>query len=125
MLLRLCNRNLNFSTSLVIALLFWPRSGQASETIVKSPELETLFTDVSLYGVGDKAQVEQIFQKSGGTFYLENGGSSQGNWKIENDKYCSQWPPNPSWACYDVLRDGDVVTFVSSTGKRTPMSLKK
>ena len=122
---RLCNGNMNFRTSLAIALMFWPLSGQASENVVKSPELETLFTDVSLYGVGDNAQVEQIFQKSGVTFYLENGSSTQGNWKIENDKYWSQWPPNPSWACYDVLRDGDVVTFVSSTGKRTPMSLKK
>jgi len=122
---RLCNGNMNYRTSLAITLLFWPLSGHASESIVKSPELEKLFTDVSLYGVGDKAQVEQIFQKSGVTFYLEGSNSSQGNWKIENNKYCSQWLPNPSWACYDVLRDGDAVTFVSSTGTRTPMSLKK
>ena len=122
---RQCIRQMNFHSSLAIALLFWPLSGQASEIIVISPELEKLLTDASLHGVGDKAQVEQIFQMSGVTFYLENGNSTQGNWKIENNKYCSQWPPNPSWACYDVLRDGDVVTFVSSTGKRTPMSLKK
>ena len=120
-----CNRHMKLRSYLAIALLFWSLPGQAAEIAVITPDLEKLLTDVSLYGFGDKAQVEQIFQKSGVTFYLENGNSSQGNWKIENNKYCSQWPPNPSWACYDVMRDGDAVTFVSSTGKRTPMSLKK
>ena len=120
-----CNRHMNLRSYLAIALLFWSLPCHAAEIAVKTPDLEKLLTDVSLYGVGNKSQVEQIFQKSGVTFYLENGNSSQGNWKIENNRYCSQWPPNESWACYDVLRDGDAVTFVSSTGTRTPMSLKK
>ena len=116
---------MNLKTLFVLAIVISPVPAVAEEVGVKSPVLEKLFTDQSLYGTGAKAGVEQIFQKSGVTFYLENGTSSQGTWKIENDKYCSQWPPNPSWACYTVMRDGDGVTFVSTSGARFPMSLKK
>jgi hypothetical protein len=80
-------------------LLVSALSGHAGDIIVKSPELEKLVTDGSLYGIGGKAQVEQIVQKSGVTFYLEASNSSQDNRKTENNRYCSQWPPNPSWGC--------------------------
>jgi hypothetical protein len=117
--------SVNLKALIAALVLALPISANADEALVKSPDLEKLFSDKSLYGTAAKAAVEQIFQKSGVTFYLENGTSSQGTWKIENNKYCSQWPPNPSWSCYDVMRDGDSVTFISSSGTRFPMSLKK
>lgn len=93
----------------------------AAERKLSDAEITSLLTDHSLYADG----VEQMFQASGATFYLQGSSSSQGAWKVEEGRYCSQWPPNQSWACYDVLRDGDAVTFVSGEGKRFPMRLTK
>ena len=94
---------------------------QAEEHKLADAEISVLLKDRSLYADGG---VEQIFQASGQTFYLQDGNSSQGSWRVEGGRYCSAWPPNPSWACYDVLRDGDSVVFVSGSGKRFPMRLK-
>lgn len=95
-------------------------SAQAEEAALKGPDISTLLSESSLYADG----VEQVFRQSGQTFYMQNGTSSSGSWKVEGDKYCSVWPPNPAWACYDVLRSGDEVIFVSKDGKRYPMRRK-
>ena len=87
--------------------------------------IAALLTDATLYGSENGQPSEQVFQKSGATFYSIPNGQSQGEWKIEGNKYCSAWPPNPSWVCYDVINDGAAVTFVSPSGKRTLMSLTK
>ena len=87
--------------------------------------IAALLTDATLYGTDNGQPAEQVFQKSGVTFYSVPNGQSQGTWKIEANKYCSAWPPNPTWVCYDVLNDGASVTFVSPSGKRTVMSLTK
>jgi hypothetical protein len=87
--------------------------------------ISALLTDATLYGTDNGQPSEQIFQKSGATFYSIPNGQSQGSWKIDGNKYCSAWPPNPMWVCYDVINDGAAVTFVSSSGKKTAMSLTK
>ena len=87
--------------------------------------IAALLTDATLYGSDNGQPSEQVFQKSGVTFYSVPNGQSQGSWKIEGNKYCSAWPPNPTWVCYDVINDGAAVTFVSPSGKRTLMSLTK
>lgn len=87
--------------------------------------IAALLTDATLYGTDHGQPSEQVFQKSGVTFYSVPNGQSQGTWKIDGNKYCSAWPPNPSWVCYDVVNDGASVTFVSPTGKTTVMSLTK
>ena len=87
--------------------------------------IAALLTDATLYGTDHGQPVEQVFLKSGATFYSIPNGQSQGSWKIEGDQYCSAWPPNPSFVCYDVINDGASVTFVSAGGKRTVMSLTK
>jgi hypothetical protein len=73
--------------------------------------------------MADNAPTTQIFQKGGLTIYREGGQQSQGRWKVDGNKYCSQWPPSDYWACYDVLADGDLIVFVSSQGGRTEMRL--
>jgi hypothetical protein len=83
----------------------------ASEKL-KGDQINATLLDVSLYGTQNGAKVEQIFQKSGTTFYLVNGASSIGQWEVRNDQYCSVWPPNPTWSCYDVYADVTTVTFV-------------
>ncbi len=110
---------------LPIASFFIASSALANEVILKGAEVKNLLTDVVLMGESSGQPASQIFQKSGATFYNAGGSQSQGAWKVEGDQYCSVWPPNPSWACYDVARDGDKVTFISNSGKRTEMSLTK
>lgn len=107
--------------TLLAAVLAFAGNTAAAEQKLTDAEITQLLKDRSLYGDG----VEQIFQAAGTTFYLQNGNSSSGSWKVEGGRYCSAWPPNPSWACYDVMQDGDTVTFVSSSGKRFPMRLTK
>jgi hypothetical protein len=105
---------------LLISLLLIS-SAKAGETKLTGAEMQAILYDKILYG----KDVEQIFQKSGATFYSAGGSQSQGNWKIEGEKYCSQWPPNEAWACYDITQDGDRITFISKDGNRTEMSLTK
>lgn len=40
---------------------------------------------------------------------------------MRGDQYCSQWPPNEAWTCYDVVIETSVLTFVSASGTRYPM----
>jgi hypothetical protein len=109
----------------LIASYFIVSSAFASEVILKSAEIKLILLDVVLQGENSVPHFSQIFQKSGATFYNTGGGQSQGSWKVEGDQYCSVWPPNPTWACYNVARDGDKVTFITNSGKRTEMSLTK
>jgi hypothetical protein len=110
----LLTTNLLFSTQAI-----------AAETILKTAEITALLTDVVLNAEDNGQPANQIFQKNGVTFYNAGGSQSQGAWKVEGNQYCSIWPPNPSWACYDVARDGDKVTFIAKSGKRFEMSLTK
>jgi len=54
----------------------------------------------------------QDFRTSGKTLY-NAGADSWGTWDIRNDQYCSQWPPNSAWTCYDIdmNADGSAVRF--------------
>ena len=44
----------------------------------------------------------QTFDASGRTYYEGQRGPSYGSWQVRDDQYCSQWPPSPTWVCYDV-----------------------
>jgi hypothetical protein len=97
----------------------------AAEAFLKHDQIVETLNDVVLYAENNGHSVEQIFQKSGATYYSAGGSQSQGTWKVVADQYCSTWPPNPSLACYDVAQDGDKVTFIDKSGKRFEMSLTK
>jgi hypothetical protein len=104
----------------VIALM--TAQSHADEKKLNGPEITAALTDTVLSA---KTDTTQIFQKSGVTFFSDNGSQSQGFWKVDGDKYCSQWPPNTAWPCYDVLQDGSKITFVSATGIRYEFQLPK
>lgn len=106
---------------ILLASGFFVSAVQAAETKLTGAEMQSILYDKILYG----KDAEQIFQKSGVTFYTASGGQSQGNWKVEGEKYCSQWPPNQAWACYDMTQDGNKFTFISKDGNRTEMSTTK
>jgi hypothetical protein len=112
-----------FGKTLFISLLV-ATTAQAEAIKLSGPEIFAALSDATLYA-GDKSNIEQIFQKSGQTVYIENGQLSQGTWFVEDDKYCSTWPPGTSKSCFDVTRDGEVITFIGSSGKTYPMRTKK
>jgi hypothetical protein len=109
-------------------IVFWvilAMPAEAAERQLSGPEIKSVLDDVSLYA-GAPGEIEQIFQKAGLTFYLVNGSAAQGEWKVEGDQYCSQWPPSPTWSCFDFLADGDgVFTFVGTDKKRYQMRTVK
>jgi hypothetical protein len=107
---------------LVLALCALSEIASAEGTKLSGNGIRVALSDKIL--IAGDGRVEQIFQASGQTVYIEGGNASQGTWFVENDKYCSRWPPGNTATCYDVLQDGTLITFVSSGGKTYPMILK-
>ncbi|RLJ60275.1 hypothetical protein BCF46_0473 [Litoreibacter meonggei] len=62
----------------------------------------------------------QHFYASGRTLYT-SGRDSWGYWRVEEDTYCSQWPPADGWACYSVARraDNGALKFIGDSGAET------
>ena len=54
----------------------------------------------------------QEFRATGLTLY-NAGADSWGTWDVRGELYCSQWPPNSNWTCYEVDLDagGSAVWF--------------
>ena len=53
----------------------------------------------------------QTFYTSGRTLY-DSGRPSWGYWQVQDDQYCSTWPPSDLWACYGLERRGEMLRFV-------------
>ena len=60
----------------------------------------------------------QEFRSSGRTLYTA-GEDSWGSWRIQEDQYCSQWPPSDLWACYDLYVDDARLRFIGTSGDIT------
>lgn len=74
----------------------------ADWTALNGAEIEAaLVGPVFVY---DESGARQDFRESGRTLYT-HGQPSWGYWRVEDDRYCSQWPPNDAWDCYDVSSD--------------------
>lgn len=97
----------------------------AAEVALSGTEISALLNDGVLYGEENGQPADQIFQKNGVTYYNVGSGQSQGSWKVEGNQFCSQWSPNPAWACFDVTREDRHIFFISKSGKRTDMLLAK
>lgn len=59
----------------------------------------------------------QQFNADGSTPY-ESPEVSQGQWRVEGDQYCSQWPPSDRWSCYGVEAEaaGLDIRFIAGDG---------
>ena len=101
-----------------IACLLPLATAAQAERLLTGSEVLLLLSDATLTSNKDDKKIAQIFQKGGMTLYIENGAQSQGLWKIEGDKYCSQWPPNENWSCFAMTRDGSTIIFNSANGTR-------
>ena len=73
-------------------------------------EISAALTDRALEYVSGDAW--QDFRASGRTLYIYKGRESWGYGRVENDRYCSQWPPSDLWACYRLESRAGAVRFV-------------
>ncbi|MEP1585278.1 MAG: hypothetical protein ABJR46_13775 [Tateyamaria sp.] len=96
-------------------LIFAPSGALADWIALKGPEISQALTGRTL--AYEKAQ--QDFRASGKTLYVFGGRDSWGNWRVQDDQYCSQWPPQDLWACYGLERQGDALRFVGEAGDVT------
>lgn len=62
----------------------------------------------------------QTFSPSGDTRY-DSGHLQPGHWRIDGDRYCSQWPPSDGWTCYglEISTDGHKLRFFADDGSST------
>jgi hypothetical protein len=106
-----------------IALLLLCPSAHAAEEKLSGEIIKSVLSEKVLTAKSGGKNIEQIFQSTGMTLYIVDGQQSQGIWRVEGDRYCSQWPPSKHWECYDVTRENEIITFISGHGARYPMAL--
>ncbi|MDE2384238.1 MAG: hypothetical protein KGO53_06435 [Alphaproteobacteria bacterium] len=98
---------------------------QAAPVKLTGPQIGKLLSGTVLYGLNKQHPTAQAFKANGATYFTDGTQEKQGGWKVAGDKYCSVWPPSEAWTCFDVLRDGPVVRFVSPKGESNDLSLVK
>jgi hypothetical protein len=96
----------------LIALLLAPFSAHAEGvwTTMSGEEITVALTDRKLR----YKDASQVFRASGKTLYTQGGRESWGEWRVDDNQYCSQWPPQGLWACYHMDRSGDEVRFIGT-----------
>ena len=103
--------------SALASLITVPVKARAQEewSAMTGHEISQALTERSLtYG-----NAGQTFFASGGTVYRRGGRESSGVWRVEQDQYCSLWPPHDLWSCYHLERLGDAFRFVGTEGDMT------
>jgi len=82
----------------VATLLLSALPARASEErALIGAEIAKVLTGAEVIGEGTR----QKFYEGGRTLY-NDGRDSWGYWKVEGERYCSQWPPQQGWACYNM-----------------------
>lgn len=96
----------------LIALLLAPFSAHAEGvwTTMSGEEITVALTDKKLR----YKYASQVFRAAGKTLYIQGGRESWGEWRVDDNQYCSQWPPQGLWACYHMDRSGDKVRFIGT-----------
>ena len=80
-------------------------------------EIETYLGGFFVRGVFNGTEWSSYFSPTGSTTYQAGSRPpSHGEWKAEDNTYCSQWPPSGGWDCYRISTDGEEVTFVPLDG---------
>ena len=100
-------------TAICVTALALP--AQAAEKHLSGAEIAALLP--TIVAVGDETR--QTFAASGATTYVDRGRGTYGTWRVEGDRYCSQWPPERAWSCYTVSVDEDAstITWTAQNGE--------
>ena len=113
-------RILGANLRLFLAAVVLSGAAFAQDQKLTGIEIQAALSDHTLQGTREDGKLwQQIFQKSGATFYSVGSAQSQGLWEVRGDQYCSQWPPNESWTCYGMALDADDYYFISASGQRS------
>ncbi len=100
-----------------------PALALAEERPLTGNEIGAALTGRAVVGEG----TTQKFYESGRTLY-NDGHDSWGYWEVRGDQYCSNWPPQGGWACYDMAADPergeDWLVFIGENGKRYEVRVK-
>ncbi|MCB2129854.1 MAG: hypothetical protein KDE03_12435 [Rhodobacteraceae bacterium] len=90
---------------ILVAVLLLPVAAAAGDWhALTGAEIGTALSDHELtYEDGAR----QIFRAGGGTTYVVGAGASEGRWRVEGDRYCSNWQPSSVWSCYTLERDAE------------------
>jgi len=97
-----------------IFALIGSAAGADGFSALSGAEIQTALRDRTLA----YASATQRFYASGRTLY-DAGRPSWGYWSVRGDQYCSQWPPNTMWECYDMTTNGTVLRFIGPSGHET------
>lgn len=99
---------------MLLCLLAQPACADDWERLTGDQITAALTARLLVYADGARQQ----FNADGSTLY-ENPSPSTGGWRVEVDRYCSQWPPSDRWTCYDVAQNGLEIRFTADDGSAT------
>jgi len=102
-----------------------PGSAAADEAVLDEDAIRTVLAGNTVAGVKDGQPWRQSFTATGQTtYYAGSSAPSDGFWRIQDNAYCSKWPPFGGWACYEMTGDlsasPQTVTFIGSGGDKWP-----
>lgn len=89
----------------------------AQERKLSGEEISNLLPKIKTKG----PNYTQTFTDKGLTSYRYDGRPSEGRWMVQDDQYCSTWPPNNIIECYDVIADTEKMT-ITWIGSRNDIS---
>ncbi|MRI32429.1 hypothetical protein EOPP23_05450 [Endozoicomonas sp. OPT23] len=77
----------------------------AAEVELNSSEIKQLLNGNTINGVHYQKKTVQYFSESGLTLWAGEGDKkpSEGQWKVENNEYCSDF--GGGWGCYKIVVD--------------------
>ena len=93
------------------------KSAMAAPKLLSGEEIAALLPTI----IALSPQSRQTFSAAGPTTYTDRGRDTFGSWRVQGDKYCSEWPPAGGWSCYAVEYDPDTATliWIDGGGHRT------
>ncbi len=91
----------------------------AAERPLKGSEIDALIKGNTVTGENINGIWKQYFDANGQTTYLApEKPPTLGEWNVQGDRFCSKWPPNDNFVCYDVTGDLDAkpetITWIAS-----------
>lgn len=96
----------------LILLLVLSSSAMAQERLDGAAISATISGNTAIATETSGTPWRQYFAPDGTTrYYSGSRPASLGEWRVENDQYCSLWPPAKSWDCYDVVQSGNSVVW--------------
>lgn len=99
--------------SLFLAMMLMFASGPAAAMPerISGPEIRGMLPGNTVVGTWSSKAYQQLFRPDGTTaFKIDGAELDEGRWWVTDENYCSWWRGSGE-DCYQVLRDGDEVTW--------------